>query len=911
MPVKKEVGSPKMCSWPNVCCPEESKSVPVVSHIKTTCTILAAFFGWLLLASSGADAPKYVEGEVIVTFKAAATAEAAQGVLKKKSLAFAQHFGLLSAKRRRQMGMVRDKTKTTVQLLAALKDDPNVESVEPNYLRWVKAAPNDTRFGEMWALNNTGQVVNGTAGTASDDVKFIAARALSRTPGSEIVVGVIDTGLDYVHPDLAANVWVNNLETPLNGVDEDHNGYTDDYHGYDFVDGDADPSDSGEHGTHVAGTIAAIGENQMGVIGIDDKVRILPLKVSSDGDTISSAAAISALQYATALKNRGVNIVALNASYGGGGFSSAESAAIQAAGDAGIIMCVAAGNESANNDTTPTYPASYRLANMIVVAASDQNDALASFSNRGATTVDLAAPGTNILSTKPSTITFQAGNTTYASDAFTFSGATTGLSGAIIDCGTGNTAAEFPSSVRGNIALIQRGTETFSTKVTNAMNAGATAAIIYNNVSGSFVGTLQTASNWIPARSISQADGLAIKASLPRNGAIVVTGNFQFLNGTSMATPHVTGAVAFAAMNFPGDTMAQRRQRILAGVEVKASLQGKVATGGRLNLLRLVDANSDGVPDWQPVITTATLPSAIDGVAYSQTLAATSGTAPYTWSLASGTLPPGFSLSSAGVLSGTTSATGSYPITVRATDNVSAAGTRALTLNVAVSGPLHHFAWDFLPISAYSGTHFAVKVTARDSGNRVVVDASGTLNLSALSGGNTALPVSPSSVAISGGSFTGYLSIPTAGANVTLTATQNTSAGTSGSFTVLSGNSTANDGLPDAWKNTNGLSAAANVAALDTDGDGMTNLQEFVAGTDPQLPSSAFRVTSIDTDHSTFFKVHFNGAAGKLYRLSASSDLITWLPLGTPLLSTINGMQTLSAPLSGNAAAFFRVEIAP
>jgi subtilisin family serine protease len=239
-----------------------------------------------------------------------------------------------------------------------------------------------------------------------------------------------------------------------------------------------------------------------------------------------------------------------------------------------------------------------------VVAASDQNDALASFSNYGSTTVDLAAPGVNILSTKPpgagegtSPSFLQVGNTSYAAIAMTFSGTTLGITGSIIDCGLGN-PADFPASVNGNIALILRGTLTFSEKVTNAMAAGAHAAIVYNNASGNFFGTLQTEDAWIPSETISQADGLAIKAALPATGTVIVPPDYQYLDGTSMATPHVTGAVAFAAQNFPNETVAQRIARILTHVDVKTGLQGKVVTGGRLNLLRIVDTDGNGLPDW-------------------------------------------------------------------------------------------------------------------------------------------------------------------------------------------------------------------------------------------------------------------------------------------------------------------------
>ncbi|HWX21392.1 MAG TPA: S8 family serine peptidase [Candidatus Binatia bacterium] len=550
---------------------------------------------------------KYVEGDAIVTFKASVSLDAARRALGARSLELTKHFGFLSAKRGRHCGLVRAAQRTTADLIAELSRDPAVEAAEPNYLRWVSVRlPNDPLFPQLWALQNKGQAVNGAAGTSGDDLKFVPAWGLARPTSNQVVVAVVDSGVDYTHPDLTASMWTNPGEIPNNGIDDDGNGYVDDFFGYDFADGVSDPQDSGFHGTHVSGTIAATGNNLIGVIGVDYQARIMALKVSNDGSSIASAAEIEAIQYATMMKERGINVVAINASFSGGGSNSTEVAAIQAAGNAGIIFCAAAGNSSVNHDTTPVYPSSYRLANMIVVAATDQNDGLASFSDYGAGTVDVGAPGVNILSTEPTSFaspisTVQQGSSVFPASPMLFSGSTTGLTSAIYDCGFGF-PTNFPASVSNNIALISRGTLTFAAKVANAMAAGARAAVIYNNTTGSFAGTLQFPSNWIPAVSIDQTNGQAIQATLPTTVTVVSYYDpstiYQFLDGTSMATPHVAGAVAFAAMNIPSETVAQRIQRLLANVDAVPGLNGVVRTGGRLNLQRTVDTDGNGLPDW-------------------------------------------------------------------------------------------------------------------------------------------------------------------------------------------------------------------------------------------------------------------------------------------------------------------------
>ncbi len=549
----------------------------------------------------------YVEGEVLVTFKESVDWEKVRGMARVRSLEVVRHFPLLSKRRGRVHALVRAPHRATAALIAELKHDPSVENVEPNYLRELcdMRPPNDPLFPQLWGLQNSGQSVNEVSGMAGADISFLAAWGMCLAATSEVVVAVVDTGVDYTHPDIAPNIWTNAAEVPGNGIDDDGNGYVDDVVGYDFAGWTNDPSDSSDHGTHVAGTIAAVGNDGQGIIGVNFRARIMALKASTTGTSLPTSAVIGAVEYATLMKQRGVNVVAINASYGSSDFTEMERDSILAAGDAGIVFCAAAGNRSTNVDVTPYYPACYQAHNLIAVAASDQSDSLASFSSFGATNVDLAAPGVNIVSTIPPLYGFscyvQLGSNVYSGQPMTYSSETTGITGMIYDCGLGY-PTNFPPEVHGNIALIKRGEIFFSVKVANAMAAGARAAVIYNREPGGFRGTLQYPSNWIPAISISQAAGLAILAALPAVGTVVCAPDTNvvhgYKDGTSMATPHVAGAVALAAMCFPNETVTERIRRILDNVTPCTNLAGKTLTGGRLNLARIVDTDANGLPDW-------------------------------------------------------------------------------------------------------------------------------------------------------------------------------------------------------------------------------------------------------------------------------------------------------------------------
>jgi subtilisin family serine protease len=271
-----------------------------------------------------------------------------------------------------------------------------VDYIEPNYIVSANGAPNDSRYSALWGLNNTGQ----TGGTADIDIDAPEAWDLS-TGNPEVVVGVVDTGVDYNHEDLAANMWHNPGEIPGNGIDDDGDGVVDDVYGYNAINPAAPPLDDNGHGSHCSGTIGGVGNNSRGVVGVNWNVKIMALKFLDSSGSGSTSDAISAIEYAVAMKNRGVNIKVLSNSWGGGGYSQALQDAIAAAENAGILFVAAAGNDASDNDAVPAYPANYQLDNIISVAAIDHNGNLASFSNFGASSVDLAAPGVGIISSIP------------------------------------------------------------------------------------------------------------------------------------------------------------------------------------------------------------------------------------------------------------------------------------------------------------------------------------------------------------------------------------------------------------------------------------------------------------------------------------------------------------------------------
>ena len=268
-----------------------------------------------------------------------------------------------------------------------------VEYAEPDHFYSIIATPNDPGYGLCWGLNNTGQTVNGDAGTADNDIDANLAWDVT-TGSSTFVVGIADSGIRATHEDITANRWTNSGEIAGNRVDDDRNGLVDDVWGWDFWNNDADPTDDNGHGTHTAGTVGAKGNNARGVTGVSWNVKLAGLKIGSRTGSISTTAAISAINYCV-----GKQIRLSNHSWGGPGANTSLSTAISNARTSGHLLVCASGNSAVNSDTTPFYPAAYTQDNIISVAAIDNDGRLASFSNYGATSVDIGAPGVNIRST--------------------------------------------------------------------------------------------------------------------------------------------------------------------------------------------------------------------------------------------------------------------------------------------------------------------------------------------------------------------------------------------------------------------------------------------------------------------------------------------------------------------------------
>ncbi|MGC4097788.1 MAG: S8 family serine peptidase [Nitrospira sp.] len=538
------------------------------------------------------------------------------------------------------------------EVVLKYRSNPAVEYAEPNYLYQLQAIPNDAHFDTLWGLHNTGQMVNGMVGTADADIDAPEAWDIS-TGSPNVIIAVIDSGIAYDHPDLAPNIWTNPGEIAGNGVDDDRNGFVDDVHGWDFLMNDNDPMDPVDlnpggnegHGTHVAGTIAGAGNNGTGITGVMWTARVMALKAGGVDRSLSTIGIINAIHYAI---DKGARVI--NASFIGPECSLIFYDAVRAANAAGVLFVAAAGNSASDNDHVSNFPSNFSapsvcagrqtaaLANVIAVAATDQHDQLASFSNFGSTTVQVAAPGIRINSTTPTsnirTILFHNFDSSPIGLGYAFGGtkstwgftnsASLSQPNSLADSPTGSYQNSTNSFAIGPVFSTtgQRGcrldsrirlqTERDADKVLaeTSPNNGTSWQII-NELSGS------SNAEFIPITWGDIADGVTdsrFRFRFTSNGSQVFDGvyvdnvrvfcaegqpsgttDYQFFQGTSMATPHVAGLAGLLLSVNPNLTVVQLRNTILNTVDRKASLSGKVSTGGRINAraaLAYVVANS-------------------------------------------------------------------------------------------------------------------------------------------------------------------------------------------------------------------------------------------------------------------------------------------------------------------------------
>jgi len=365
------------------------------------------------------DAEAYEDAEVIVRFRPGTSPVQIQRIVNRLNDRLTDRFEFINNE-----AVVADEDGLAPETVAAeYRALPEVEYAEPNFIIELdpaegegapdfdeetgdeddppvvrrsggEAQPNDPLFNEQWSLLNTGQ----REGVGGADI--CATRAWTKTKGSnKIVVAVIDTGVDYNHQDLHNNIWTR--PAALAPYIDAQLGEFDDRHGFDAADNDGDPMDDNGHGTHCAGIIGAEGDNSDGIAGVNWKVEIMPLKFLSRNGSGTTRDAIECINYVVARKRAGVNVRIISASWGSTARSRALGDAIKRAGEEGILFIAAAGNSSTNNDARPHYPSNYDLPNVLSVAALNRKDTLAGFSNYGAKTVHIAAPGAEILSTWP------------------------------------------------------------------------------------------------------------------------------------------------------------------------------------------------------------------------------------------------------------------------------------------------------------------------------------------------------------------------------------------------------------------------------------------------------------------------------------------------------------------------------
>ncbi|MBS0184295.1 MAG: S8 family serine peptidase [Nitrospira sp.] len=599
--------------------------------------------GMTALSGDARHPAHYVPGEVLVKFRDEASSAAIRSL---NASVGAQETRALSKTGRVIHQYKVEGALSVDEAVLKYRSNPAVEYAEPNYLYSLQAIPTDAQFGTLWGLHNTGQTVNGTAGKADADIDAPEAWDIS-TGSPNVIIAVIDSGIAYDHPDLAPNIWTNLGEIPGNGVDDDGNGWVDDVHGWDFLMNDSDPMDPVDlnpggnpgHGTHVSGTIAGVGNNGTGITGVMWTAKLMALKAGGVNNLLSTTAIISAIHYAI---DKGARVI--NASFIGPECSLAFYDAVSAANAAGVLFVAAAGNGGTDgigddNDNAPNFPSNFSapsvcdgqqkaaLANVIAVAATDHNDQLATFSNFGSTTVQVAAPGVGINSTIPtSNMTtalfhnFDSGPTglgyvfggTNSTWGFTNS-ASFSQPNSLTDSPNGNYQNDTDSFAMGPVFSTagQRGCR-FDGRGRLSTEEGFDGILMESSgdsgnnwvIGGVFSGS--SGGQFVPLTFGDIPDGKAntsrFRFRFGSDESVVSDGvyldnvrvacvagspsgatDYQFFQGTSMATPHVVGLAGLLLSVNPNLTVAQLRNAILNTVDRKASLSGKVSSGGRIN----------------------------------------------------------------------------------------------------------------------------------------------------------------------------------------------------------------------------------------------------------------------------------------------------------------------------------------
>ena len=575
----------------------------------------------------------FAPGEILLKFKKGVPETIRDRIFRESGLTLIRSFPTLGILHLRLPPSI-----SVEEALRLYRQNPHVEYAEHNYIIYAcqifpndpSFDPEDPHYGLLWGLYNFGQTVGGISGLQGADINAPDAWEIS-TGGEEVIIAVIDTGVAYSHPDLGANMWTNAGEDPWidpndpttgNGIDDDGNGKVDDWRGWDFVDWDNDPMDFHSHGTHVAGTIASTGNNGEGITGVMWNAGIMPLRFLNTQGMGTISDAILAIEYAV---QKGVRVI--NASWGTTSYSESLFRTIQFCQTQGVLVVAAAGNNAHDTDNNPFYPSSYDLPNIISVAATGQRDSLASFSNWGVTTVDVAAPGVFIYSTCPSRHSIGG---SFPDDIESGPGdwETEGTTQwAIIDaeynspthCWTDSPSENYRNNTDSWLILpridlsgkwmnrltynLRMETEIYKDFLsveasidgmnwTNIYGSGATYT---GSTGGTFVSVSDDISAYDGQPSVyirfrlvtdyqNTAYGVYIDdVDITSISHLYEGDEFQFMQGTSMAAPHVSGLAGLIIAKYPTLPLDHLRWRILNGTDVLEGLMVRVATGGRIN----------------------------------------------------------------------------------------------------------------------------------------------------------------------------------------------------------------------------------------------------------------------------------------------------------------------------------------